>query len=96
MNLCCWVTSTSGVSAYVNCPLHVIVSEGASNAVGDGVFVSLDVWIRAADPRLLYPTETLQHINLSKDILVGDHVRLGRVRQRGSLLTKRAEGPDGS
>lgn len=67
-----------GASGYTNGALHVIVSERTSVIIGDSALISFGVWIRTADPHLLYSAETLQRVNPSKDILIGDHVWLGQ------------------
>ncbi len=67
-----------GASGYTNGALHVIVSERTSVIIGDSALISFGVWIRTADPHLLYSAETLQRINPSKDVLMGDHVWLGQ------------------
>lgn len=71
-------TFAFGASAYINRPLHAAVSERTSIVVGDSALISFDVWIRTADPHLLYSADTLQRINPSKDVLIGDHVWLGQ------------------
>ena len=67
-----------GASGYTNGALHVIVSERTSVIIGDSALISFGVWIRTADPHLLYSAETLQRVNPSKDVLIGDHVWLGQ------------------
>lgn len=39
---------------------------------------SFDVWIRTADPHLVYRVEDSSRINPSRDVVIGDHVWLGQ------------------
>lgn len=39
---------------------------------------SFDVWIRTADPHLVYRAEDGRRINPSRDVVIGDHVWLGQ------------------
>ena len=46
--------------------------------IGDGGVFSFGIWIRTADPHLLYSIEDKKRINPSKSVFVGDHVWLGQ------------------
>lgn len=71
-------TFALGSSTYTNGSLHVIVSERRSVLIGDRGLFSFDVWIRTADPHLVYRAEDGRRINPSRDVVIGDHVWLGQ------------------
>ncbi len=67
-----------GRNNYFNGVLTAIVSERKNLVVGnDGVF-SFGIWMRTADPHLIYDCDSLERVNPSKSILIGDHVWLGQ------------------
>lgn len=68
----------SGHGSYFNGILHAICSEGRSIILGDDCLFSFGIWIRTADPHLVYDGGTHRRINPSKDVLVGDHVWIGQ------------------
>lgn len=68
----------SGKNSYYNGALHAICSEGRYILLGDDCLYSFGIWIRTADPHLVYDAETKSRINPSKDVLVGDHVWIGQ------------------
>ncbi len=73
-----------GKNNYFNSSFNAIISERKNLIVGgDGVF-SFGVWLRTADPHLLYDVDTMKRINPSKSILIGDHVWIGQ----GALILK--------
>ena len=73
-----------GKGNYFNGPLHAVASERKNILVGgDGLF-SFGVWIRTADPHLIFRAETGERINLSASVWIGDHVWLGQ----NSLILK--------
>ena len=67
-----------GSDNYLNGTLNVVVSEERHVLIGSGGLYSFGIWIRTADPHLVYDSTTLRRINPSKDALIGDHVWLGQ------------------
>jgi acetyltransferase-like isoleucine patch superfamily enzyme len=67
-----------GRNNYINGTLHMIASERQHIIVGDEGLFSFDCWFRTADPHLIYDIESHSRINMSKSILIGDHVWLGQ------------------
>lgn len=68
----------SGIDDYYNGQLHAICSEGRFIVIGDDCLFSFGIWIRTADPHLIYDAKTRRRVNYSKDVLVGDHVWIGQ------------------
>ena len=77
-----------GRDIYFNSTCHIIVSEGCSVIVGDDCLVSFGVWVRTADPHLIYDCDTHKRINASKNVVIGDHVWIGQnaLILKGSVL----------
>lgn len=73
-----------GKDNYFNGKLNLILSERRHIAIGDNGLFSFGIWLRTADPHLIYDCDTRTRINPSKDILIGDHVWIGQ----GSLVLK--------
>lgn len=63
---------------YFNGGLHAVASEGRSIIIGRDCLFSFGIWVRAADPHIVYDSKTHRRINLSKDVVVGDHVWIGQ------------------
>lgn len=72
--------------------LNVILSEGKHAFIGDYCAFSFGIWIRSADPHLIYDSRSRMRINPSKSVFVGDHVWLGQ----NALLLKGTEISSGS
>lgn len=68
----------------INGKLNLILSERKHIVIGDDGLFSFGIWLRTADPHLIYDCETHERINPSKNILIGDHVWIGQ----GSLVLK--------
>lgn len=68
----------AGKGSYYNGALHAICSEGRYILLGDDCLFSFGVWIRTADPHLVYDAKSRRRLNPSKDVLVGDHVWVGQ------------------
>lgn len=73
-----------GKNNYFNGKLNLILSERKHIVIGDDGLFSFGIWLRTADPHLIYSCETHERINPSKNILIGDHVWIGQ----GSLVLK--------
>lgn len=73
-----------GKDNYFNGMLNLILSERKHIVIGDDGLFSFGIWLRTADPHLIYSCETHERINPSKNILIGDHVWIGQ----GSLVLK--------
>lgn len=67
-----------GRNNYINGPLNVIVSEQTAVVIGDECALSFGIWLRTADPHLIYDGTSHRRINISKNIVVGDHVWIGQ------------------
>lgn len=81
-----------GKDNYFNDTLHISATEWQSVIVGNNCLFSFGIWLRTADPHLVYSTETNQRINHSKPILIGDHVWIGQ----DSLILKGTQIGSGS
>lgn len=89
-----------GSNSYINPgePLHAVASERRTIFIGDDALVSFGVWMRTADPHLVYRVSDMTRVNQSKDVVVGDHVWLGQealllkgtVVGSGSIVAARA------
>lgn len=67
-----------GQNNYMNGILNAVLSEQGHIFIGsDGLF-SFGIWLRNADPHLIYSAETMKRINPTKSIYIGDHVWLGQ------------------
>lgn len=58
--------------------LNFVVSEEKNIFIGKNNLFSSGIWMRIADPHLLYDLSTLKRINLTKSIYIGDHVWIGQ------------------
>ena len=67
-----------GCDCYINDRITIVVSEGKNVIIGDEGLFSFGIWIRTADPHLIYDGNTKKRINYSKSVLIGDHVWLGQ------------------
>lgn len=85
-------TAYIGKDNYFNGIMNVILSERQNLIMGGGGVFSFDIWIRTADPHILYEIESSKRINLSRSVLIGDHVWLGQ----GALILKGSRVGSGS
>lgn len=67
-----------GQDCYINGTMNIIASEGKNVIIGDDGLFSFGIWVRTADPHLVYDVNTKERINYSQSVLVGDHVWLGQ------------------
>ena len=67
-----------GENSYMNGRLNFSISEQKNIFIGKECLFALDIWMRIADPHLIYDTNSLKRINLSKSIYLGDHVWVGQ------------------
>lgn len=67
-----------GKHNYMNGPLKAILSERKNIVVGEEGQFSFGIWMRLADPHLIYDVETRKRINPSRSIYIGDHVWIGQ------------------
>ena len=68
----------SGKDSYFNGTLHAVCSEERYILLGGDCLFSFGIWIRTADPHLIFDATTKARINPSKDVVVGDHVWIGQ------------------
>lgn len=67
-----------GKNNYINGTLNAILSEQKHVFIGNDCLFSSGIWIRNADPHLIYDAESKKRINPTKSIFIGDHVWLGQ------------------
>jgi len=67
-----------GQDCYINGTMNLIASEGKNIIIGDDGLFSFGIWVRTADPHLIYDVDIKQRLNYSKSVLIGDHVWLGQ------------------
>lgn len=67
-----------GRNNYINNVLNVIISEEKNVIIGNECLFSFGIWIRTADPHLIYSISDHKRINPSKSVFVGDHVWVGQ------------------
>ena len=67
-----------GKNNYMNGTLHVLISERKHCLIGNNCLFSTDIWIRNADPHLIYDISTMKRINSTKSVFIGDHVWIGQ------------------
>ena len=67
-----------GKDCYINGKLSAIASERRNILIGNECLISFGVWMRTADPHLVYDLDSGRRINPSEDVLIGDHVWIGQ------------------
>ena len=67
-----------GENSYINGRINFSISEQKNIFIGKECLFALDIWMRIADPHLIYDTNSLKRINPSKSIYLGDHVWVGQ------------------
>ncbi len=81
-----------GKNNYINGAIHAILSEQKNIIIGNDNLFSFGVWMRTADPHLVYSSETKKRINPSNSVFIGDHVWIGQ----GAMLLKGTQISSGS
>ncbi len=71
-------TAYFGSNNYFNGAIHAVISERKNLIVGSDSIFSFGIWLRTADPHLIYDIESGDRINPSKSILLGDHIWVGQ------------------
>ncbi len=61
-----------------NGKLNLVASERQNIIIGDDCLFSFGIWMRCADPHLIYDCTTRKRLNASKSILLGDHIWVGQ------------------
>ena len=59
-------------------PDTIILSEQKHVFIGDDGLFSFGIWMRTADPHLIYSRQSRQRLNPSRSIYIGDHVWVGQ------------------
>lgn len=59
---------------YFNSKLYMILSEEKNVFIGKDCLFAHGIWIRLADPHLIYDMGTMTRINLTEDVYFGDHI----------------------
>ncbi|MBQ6440320.1 MAG: hypothetical protein IJJ06_09400 [Mogibacterium sp.] len=67
-----------GKNSYFNGFFSAIASERQNLIVGENGVFSFGIWLRTADPHLIYDISTGKRTNMSKSIMIGDHVWIGQ------------------
>lgn len=73
-----------GKNCYFNGKMTIVASEQQNIIIGDEGLFSFGIFIRTADPHLIYDGITKKRINPSRFVLIGDHIWLGQ----NSLILK--------
>ncbi len=68
----------AGKNNYFNGVLNAVLSECRHVIIGAEGLFSFDIWVRNADPHLVYECETMQRLNPTKSIFIGEHVWVGQ------------------
>ena len=67
-----------GKDCYVNKTSNLYATERKNIIIGNQLLLSFDVYMRTADPHLIYDINTRERLNFSKSILIGDRVWIGQ------------------
>lgn len=81
-----------GRENYFNGILNIVLSERKHFFVGSDCLFSFGIWVRTADPHLIYDCESKKRRNPSKSVYIGDHVWIGQA----AFLLKGTEAASGS
>lgn len=67
-----------GKNNYFNQPMTIILSEQKHCFIGNHGVFSLGIWLRNADPHLIYDSTSKKRMNTTQSIYIGDHVWIGQ------------------
>lgn len=67
-----------GSGNYFGSCLSAVISERQNLIIGSGCMFSFGIWIRTADPHLIYDADSHQRTNQSRSVFIGDHVWVGQ------------------
>lgn len=67
-----------GEDCYFNRSIHIVASEQQNVVIGNEGLFSFEIYIRTADPHLIYDGTTKKRINSSASVFIGDHVWIGQ------------------
>lgn len=67
-----------GKNCYFNGGLHIKASEQQNIIIGTECLFSFGIFVRTADPHLIYDSTTKGRINPSASVFIGDHVWVGQ------------------
>ena len=67
-----------GQDTYMNGRINAVLSEQKHCVIGDYGLFSFGVWIRTADPHIIYDIDSQERTNLSKSVFLGDHSWVGQ------------------
>ncbi len=90
LNLSIWNNSVFyiGEKNYINGTMNIVISEAGNIFIGSNGVYSFGIWIRNADPHLIYDIHTKKRINPTRSVFVGDHVWIGQqaLILKGSMI----------
>ena len=72
--------------------MNIILSEQRHLFIGARGVFSFGIWIRNADPHLVYSAETMERLNPTQSIFIGEHVWIGQ----SAMILKGSQIGDGS
>ena len=81
-----------GKDNYFNGTMNMILSEQRHLFIGARGVFSFGIWIRNADPHLVYCVETKERLNPTRSIFIGEHVWIGQ----SAMILKGSKIGDGS
>ncbi len=67
-----------GKSCSFNKQLTLVTSERQNIIIGNDCMFSFGIYVRCADPHLIYDISSKKRINPSKSVIIGDHVWIGQ------------------
>ena len=73
-NCTCYI----GEDCFFNGVINIVCSEENNVFIGRQGLLAAGVWIRTADPHLVYSIENNERINPSRSVYLGDHVWIGQ------------------